>query len=93
MKVFDNLKELKTAYPHCALTIGKYDGMHLGHQQILQRLKIVAADSNLPSLVILSEPQPEEFFAGKNAPVRLLSFTDKLKFLESIGIDIVYKTL
>ncbi|MDG2090621.1 MAG: bifunctional riboflavin kinase/FAD synthetase [Gammaproteobacteria bacterium] len=91
MKVFDNLKALKTDYRHCALTIGKYDGMHLGHQQILQRLKAVAAELNLPSLVILSEPQPEEFFVGENAPGRLLSFADKLKFLESIGIDIVYK--
>lgn len=91
MQVFDKLKELNTAYPNCVLTIGKYDGMHLGHQQILQRLKAVADEMNLPSLVILSEPQPEEFFAGENAPARLLSFNDKLNFLESTGIDLVYK--
>jgi len=91
MQVFDNLQALKSAYPHCVLTIGKYDGMHLGHQQILQRLKMVAVELNLPSLVILSEPQPEEYFAGKNAPARLLSFKDKLNFLDEIGIDLVYK--
>ncbi|MBN4075384.1 MAG: bifunctional riboflavin kinase/FMN adenylyltransferase [SAR86 cluster bacterium] len=91
MQVFDNLKALRSAYPHCVLTIGKYDGMHLGHQQILQRVKTVAAELKLPSLVVLSEPQPEEFFAGKNAPARLLSFADKLGFLEGIGIDLVYK--
>ncbi len=91
MQVFDNLKTLKNANSHCVLTIGKYDGMHLGHQQILQRVKTVAVEMSLPSLVILSEPQPEEFFAGENAPARLLSFADKLNFLESIGIDIVYK--
>jgi riboflavin kinase/FMN adenylyltransferase len=91
MQVFDNLSTLNAAYPHCVLTIGKYDGMHLGHQKILQRLKTVAAELKLPSLVILSEPQPEEFFSGENAPARLLSFADKLKFLENIGIDLVYK--
>jgi riboflavin kinase / FMN adenylyltransferase len=91
MQVFDNLQAISSAYPHCVLTVGKYDGMHLGHQQILDRLKAVAAELNLPSLVILSEPQPEEYFAGLNAPARLLSFDDKLTFLESIGIDFVYK--
>ncbi len=91
MQVFDNLHSLNSANPNCVLTIGKYDGMHLGHQQILQRLKEIAVDMNLPSLVILSEPQPEEFFAGDKAPARLLSFEDKLTFLESLGIDLVYK--
>lgn len=91
MQVFDNLQNISSVYPNCVLTIGKYDGMHLGHQQILQRLKMVATERNLPSLVILSEPQPEEYFAGKNAPARLLSFTDKLNFLEGFGIDLVYK--
>lgn len=91
MQVYDNLQALNSAYPHCVVTVGKYDGMHLGHQQILQRLKTVATELNLPSLVILSEPQPEEYFAGKNAPARLLSFVDKLNFLEGFGIDLVYK--
>ena len=91
MQVFDNLQTISSAYPHCVLTVGKYDGMHLGHQKILQRLKMVAAELNLPSLVILSEPQPEEYFAGKNAPARLYSFADKLNFLKDFGIDLVYK--
>jgi riboflavin kinase/FMN adenylyltransferase len=91
MQVFDNLSTLQSRFPQCVLTIGKYDGMHLGHQKILQRLQSVAAELKLPSLVVLSEPQPEEFFAGENAPARLLSFTDKLSFLEKMGIDLVYK--
>lgn len=91
MQVFDNLQAISSAYSQCVLTVGKYDGMHLGHQQILDRLNRVAAELALPSLVILSEPQPEEYFAGQNAPARLLSFEDKLMFLEGIGIDFVYK--
>lgn len=91
MQVFDNLESLNNAFPNCVATIGKYDGMHLGHQEILQRLKIVAAELNLPAVVILSEPQPEEFFAGADAPARLFSFADKINFLESAGIDVVFK--
>ena len=91
MQVFDDLEKLADTNSCCVATIGKYDGMHLGHQHILQRLKSVAGALGLPALVILSEPQPEEFFAGANAPARLLSFTEKLGFLQDQGIDMVYK--
>tara|TARA_R110000824_G_scaffold318073_2_gene505263 strand:+ start:2616 stop:3593 length:978 start_codon:yes stop_codon:yes gene_type:complete len=91
MQVFNDLESLANAHSLCVATIGKYDGMHLGHQHILKRLKTVADAMDLPTLVILSEPQPEEFFAGAKAPARLLSFTDKISFLESQDIDLVYK--
>lgn len=91
MQVFDNFKSLRQRFPHCVATIGKYDGMHLGHQMILQRLKELAQEQSLPSLVILSEPQPEEYFQGVNAPARLLGFSDKVNFLDRIGIDLVYR--
>lgn len=91
MQVFNDLESLANAHFSCVATIGKYDGMHLGHQHILERLKTVAAGLGLPTLVILSEPQPEEFFAGDSAPARLLSFAEKLSFLESQDIDLVYK--
>ncbi len=91
MQVFDDLQSLKSAHPNCVATIGKYDGMHLGHQKVLARVKGVAESLGLPSLVILSEPQPEEFFAGENAPARLCSFLDKVDFLERQDVDLVYK--
>lgn len=91
MQVFDNLKLLRKSHPNCVATIGKYDGMHLGHQQILQDLLGLAELKQLPSLVILSEPQPEEYFNGDAAPPRLLSFAAKVEFLQKFGIDLVYK--
>ena len=72
-------------------TIGKYDGMHLGHQRILDAVLAEAAQRALPSLVILSEPQPEEFFAGTDAPPRLNHFQDKVDVLDAYGIDAVYR--
>lgn len=91
MEVYDDLKSLRACHPHCVATIGKYDGMHLGHQMILGRLKQLARARDLPSLVILSEPQPEEFFSGSEAPARLLSFEDKIHFLQGQAIDLVFK--
>jgi riboflavin kinase/FMN adenylyltransferase len=90
IQVFHSVEAARTALGSCLLTIGKYDGMHLGHQRILQQLKSEAAQRNLPTLVILSEPQPEELFAGDAAPARLTAFHDKVAFLDGFGIDAVY---
>lgn len=77
----------------CVATIGKFDGVHLGHQLILDQLKHKAEQLNLPSLVILIEPHPAEFFAGPDgdSPARLTSLREKLALLESFGIDYVYQ--
>lgn len=91
MKVLDSTTAARRWSQNCVATIGKYDGMHLGHQRILDALRAEAAGRKLPSLVILSEPQPEEFFAGAAAPPRLNHFQDKVDFLEDYGIDAVYR--
>ena len=91
MKIFDSLTSARQWSGNCVATIGKYDGMHLGHQHILAALLVEAAQRKLPSLVILSEPQPEEFFAGAAAPPRLNHFQDKVDFLAGYGVDAVYR--
>ncbi len=91
MKILDSLTAARRWSKQCVATIGKYDGMHLGHQRILDALLADAASRKLPALVILSEPQPEEFFVGKEAPPRLNHFQDKVDFLEDYGVDAVYK--
>lgn len=91
MKILDSLTAARRWSQNCVATIGKYDGMHLGHQRILDKLLADAAGRKLPSLVILSEPQPEEFFAGAAAPPRLNHFQDKVDFLEGYGVDAVYR--
>lgn len=71
-----------------AVTIGNFDGVHLGHLHILQRLKTEAAARGLRSTVVLFEPQPAEFFArlaGKEPPPRLTPLRDKLRLLRESG--------
>ena len=48
----------------CVATVGNYDGVHLGHQQILHRLKKKSKELKIPAVIIIFEPQPEEFFIG-----------------------------
>ena len=54
----------------CVATIGSYDGVHLGHQALLNRLMAIAREQSLPSLVMIFEPQPFEYFAPDRAAGR-----------------------
>lgn len=89
MQIFESPQLLKATLGPSIVTIGKYDGMHLGHQQILATLLSRARELHLPAVVILSEPQPEEFFTPETAPVRLNHFQDKVEFLAASGVDAV----
>ncbi len=93
MIIFDDPERFSQFHQNCVATIGKFDGVHLGHQLILDQLKEKAEQFNLPSLVILLEPHPEEFFAGVdgNCPARLTSIKEKMELLESFGIDFVFQ--
>jgi riboflavin kinase / FMN adenylyltransferase len=71
------------------LTIGNFDGVHLGHQALLNELKISANRLQLPTMVVLFEPQPKEFFFGSQAPIRLFSLREKILLLKSLHIDYV----
>lgn len=74
----------------CALTIGNFDGVHLGHQAVLKHLCEKANSLNLPTLVMLFEPQANEYFMGENAPARLMRLRDKLNALAQHEIDYVF---
>ena len=79
----------------CAATVGKFDGVHLGHQSVLEQLQGAAGEVGLPAVVIVLEPHPEEFFAGAegadgNCPARLSSLEEKLRLLEGCGVDVAF---
>lgn len=91
MILIQNTDQFSQLQQSCVATIGKFDGVHLGHQLILDQLKKKAEQYELPSLVILIEPHPEEFFAPTpdSCPARLTGLQEKLELLESFGIDYV----
>lgn len=73
----------------CVATIGNFDGVHLGHQAILAQVKVKAAALGVPSVVVVFEPQPREYFGGDQAPPRLMRFREKLVALREQGVDIL----
>src|SRR5262245_28929286 len=72
--------------PPVALTVGNFDGLHRGHQAMLQRLLDGARARGLQSCVLTFEPHPREFFAGAAAPTRLASLREKLELLAAHGV-------
>ena len=93
MQVIEKTDGFREQHAGCVATIGKFDGVHTGHQLILEQLRSKAADLGLPSMVILIEPHPEEFFAREpqDCPARLSELEEKLALLEAQGVDFVFK--
>ncbi|BEV72010.1 MULTISPECIES: bifunctional riboflavin kinase/FAD synthetase [unclassified Paludibacterium] len=70
----------------CALTIGNFDGVHHGHQKMLQRLRLEADARHLPTALLTFEPHPREFFARGEPTARLSTMRDKLRRLRELGL-------
>lgn len=80
---------LKAKHRRAVVTIGNFDGVHLGHRKILERLRAKADELKVPTMLICFEPQPKEFFHTFNAPARLTRFREKVELLDQHGIDYV----
>jgi riboflavin kinase / FMN adenylyltransferase len=68
-------------------TIGNFDGVHLGHQAVIEQCRQQATRLGLPLTVITFEPQPREFFAAATAPPRLTRLREKLQVFGEHGIE------
>ncbi len=73
-----------------AVTIGNFDGVHLGHQALLNELRAAAQPRGLQTAVVIFEPHPREFFAPQQAPARLTSLREKLELFRTMGVDRVH---
>ena len=91
MRVFRGLPNAESRAP-CALTIGNFDGVHLGHQALLAQVHTAARTRGIEAAVMTFEPHPREFFAAlagdpSRAPTRIANLRDKLQSLANAGID------
>jgi riboflavin kinase / FMN adenylyltransferase len=89
MKIIRGIDNLNNQFTQCVLTLGNFDGVHLGHQQLINHLIKQGKKLNLPTVVMLFEPQPLEFFCKQKAPARLTSFKEKMTLIEKLGIDYI----
>ena len=90
MKIYRGLHRFPSA--PCALTIGNFDGVHRGHQAMMQRLRQEAQQRGLPVCVLTFEPHPRDYFARVRqqpdlAPARITTLRDKMDALAALDID------
>ncbi|MDG2297603.1 MAG: riboflavin biosynthesis protein RibF, partial [Gammaproteobacteria bacterium] len=71
------------------ITIGIFDGVHLGHQSLIKKLKQKAVQMGLPSIVFSFEPTPNDYFSKKQNK-RLTSLRDKYRLIDEFQIDYLY---
>ncbi|ADC62119.1 bifunctional riboflavin kinase/FAD synthetase [Allochromatium vinosum] len=87
MRLIRGLHNLRPADRGCVATIGNFDGVHLGHRAVFQRLLARGCELGLPATVITFEPQPMEVFAPESAPARLTRLREKLGALRASDIE------
>jgi len=69
------------------VTIGNFDGVHIGHQRLIARVRDRAAGLGLPSVVITFEPHPLRFFTGKKTPPFITLYEQRSELINALGID------
>jgi riboflavin kinase/FMN adenylyltransferase len=89
MRIIRGLHNLQDKVAGCVATIGNFDGVHLGHQMVVEQLAKKGQLLNLPAVVIIFEPQPMEFFGEGKAPARLTRFREKVEQLSQLAVDTV----
>lgn len=87
MRVIRGLTHIKPLEAGCVLTIGNFDGLHLGHQTVIDKLVKQGQQLGLPVVVLIFEPQPLEYFLNKNAPSRLMRLREKVIQFSHLSID------
>jgi riboflavin kinase/FMN adenylyltransferase len=91
-----NLEAFKRKFSNQTMsgTIGNFDGLHKGHQAILNQVKAKAVKSSSASLVFFTEPHASEYFASKQLnvipPPRICPWREKVKLLKNFGIDFAF---
>ncbi|OZB06298.1 MAG: riboflavin biosynthesis protein RibF [Idiomarina sp. 34-48-12] len=87
MQLIRGIHNIRPKHRGCVLTIGNFDGVHLGHQAVLAQVKAQALARGVPATVMTFEPQPQELFQPDKAPARLTNFREKHMALREQGID------
>lgn len=87
MELVRGLHNISARHRGCVLTVGNYDGVHLGHQQMIGALKLRAAEIRSAATVLVFEPSSKEFIDPDGAPPRLTRWREKCLALKAQGVE------
>lgn len=89
MEFIRGLKQLQSRHQGAVVTIGNFDGLHRGHQHLLEQVDRKAQELQVPRVLLCFEPHPREYFQGHDAPARLTRLREKLLILQKMPVDYV----
>ena len=87
MQLIRGLSHLEPFKNGCVLSIGNFDGLHLGHRAVIRKLVERGKVLGLPVVIMFFEPQPLEYFLGDNAPSRLMRLREKVIEMAKLPVD------
>ncbi len=91
MHIIRDYQYADSASKGAAVAIGNFDGVHLGHQAILDIVRTKAEELNCPMGVLTFEPHPREYFTPDTSPFRLMNADAKAHRLEKLGVTHLYQ--
>lgn len=87
MRLIRGLSHLEPFKDGCVLTIGNFDGLHLGHRAVIKKLAERGTALGLPVVIMIFEPQPLEYFLKDNEPPRLMRLREKVIQFAKLPVD------
>jgi riboflavin kinase/FMN adenylyltransferase len=86
-----DLKEITTPFAKSVITLGNFDGLHLGHQELIRKVIRRAKETEASSIVVTFRPHPMKILAPEKCPPLISIYEEKIKLFEKLGIDVLVK--
>ncbi|MDB5364239.1 MAG: riboflavin kinase [Rhodospirillales bacterium] len=90
MRLFRHTNDLPSDARGAVVALGNFDGVHLGHREVVARAGAIARDQGRPLGVVTFEPHPRSLFRPDDPPFRLTPLRPKAHALEALGVDLLY---
>lgn len=88
MQRWRGLEDLPGGWGRCVVTIGTFDGVHLGHQELIRRAVTLAEERGVRSVLVTFDPHPSEVVRPGSHPAQLTTLRRKAELVEALGIDV-----
>ena len=86
--VYDS-KEMERPIDKCVMTIGNFDGIHIGHQKIFKKVKEKAQEIGGTSAIYTFDPHPLSVFQPERSPFLITTFDEKVELIDKVGLDLI----
>src|SRR5512134_3480002 len=91
MILITDLGKINKRFTNSIITLGNFDGLHLGHQELIKKIILRAEETGCLSMVVTFRPHPLKILAPEKCPPLISIYEEKIKLLEKLGIDVLVK--